>query len=245
MRTLRRASITTLFLLFAHAGCSSAFDMDVECDKLCLAAPGPTIPGISTLAPVALDSGALDPDGGLPALDGGVAGQLEGAVPGNAAPTVEWVAEMSFNDVLKQLPSVAENLSADVRLGSVSLSGTSSLDFIESLEVSLGHGPATSGASGSGAADGAKAGDESNSPGCQAAGTALRIAYFRRGESGAAGPSLDLVLVDPGLNLFDCMKDQPSRFHVTLTPRPGSMPTSDAPLVLRTCVGAETHLSYP
>ena len=158
---------------------------------------------------------------------------------------MEWVAEMSFNDVLKQLPSVAENLSADVRLGSVSLSGTSSLDFIESLEVSLSHGPATTGANGFGAADGAKSGDGSDSPGCGAAGASMRIAYFQRGESGATGASLDLVLVDPGLNLFDCMKDEPSRFHVILTPRLGSTPTSDTPLVLRTCVGAQTHLSYP
>jgi hypothetical protein len=243
MRTLRQAS---LFLLFAHAGCNSAVDFDVQCDKLCLAAPGPTIPGISSLAPMALDSGVVDPDGGLPALDGGVAGRPEGSLPDGVAPTVEWVAEMSFNEVLAQLPSVAANLSADVRLGSVSLSGTTSLDFIESLEVSLGHGPATTGASGANAADGTTGGGESDDgPGCGAAGTEMLVAYFRRGESGATGTSLDLALVDPGLNLFDCMKDLPSRFHVTLTPRTGSMPTSDTPLVLRTCVGAETHLSYP
>ena len=73
----------------------------------------------------------------------------------------------------------------------------------------------------------------------------MRIAYFQRSESGAAGASLDLALVDPALNLFDCMKDEPSRFRVTLTPRAGSMPMTDVPLTLRTCVGAETHVSYP
>lgn len=228
MSRLLRVTVSVLGLALVHAGCGSAVEVDVECEKLCLAAPGPTIPGVASLAPVVLDGGVVGMDGGALAIDGGLAGPLDGGGVVMVAPTVEWVAELSFNEVLKQLPSAAASLSADVRLRSVSLSSTASLDFVESLEVTLGPG-----------------GNPGGGPGCPTAGTALRIAYFQRAEGAATGSSLDLVLAAPALNLFDCLKDEPSQFHVTLTPRAGSMPTSDVPLALRTCVGAETHVSYP
>jgi hypothetical protein len=231
-----RVAVAAVVLLVAHAGCDSAVEVDVKCEKLCLAAPGPTLPGIPALVTV-VDGGVAGIDGGVTALDGGVPGQLGGPLPRSVLPTVEWVADLSFNEVLKHLPSAAANLSADVRLGSISLTSTSRLDFIESLEVTLSHGAATSPANG--------AGNSAGAPGCRTAGTAIRVAYFQRGEGAATGSSLELVLVDPALNLFDCMKDEPSRFRVTLNPRAGSMNLGDVPLALRTCVGAETHVSYP
>ena len=54
-----------------------------------------------------------------------------------------------------------------------------------------------------------------------------------------------MLLLNPALNLFDCMKDTPSSFHVKMTILPTAYPAADVPLTLGSCIGVQTHTSYP
>jgi hypothetical protein len=73
----------------------------------------------------------------------------------------------------------------------------------------------------------------------------MRVAYFQRSAGSPSGSTINLTMVAPDMNFFACMKDEPTRFDVKLSPRLGSVSTVDAPLTLGTCVGAATHLRYP
>ncbi|MGB8294529.1 MAG: hypothetical protein WCG85_03815 [Polyangia bacterium] len=230
------------FFVVGSAGCGSLVKVDVDCKKLCLANPGPTIPALSSVLPYPVDGAIPSSDGDN--WDGGFAGPLDSSLAGNSPtiPTLEWIAEIDFNSVLAQLPSAAAGLSADVRLASVTLASTTSLDFVDSIEVSMSHGTAS--ASGSASSD-EESVDGGTGPACRQAGPSVRVAYYQRIESSIAGPTIALIMVNPDLNMFDCMKDEPTNLDVKLTSRPGSAPANDAPLTLGTCIGAETHASYP
>jgi len=231
------------FFVVGSAGCGSLVKVDVDCKKLCLANPGPTIPALSSVLPYPVDGAIPSWDGG-DNWDGGFAGPPDSSLAGNSPtiPTLEWIAEMDFNSVLAQLPSAAASLSADVRLASVTLASTTSLDFVDSIEVSISRGTASGSGSKSSGEEGV---DGGAGRACRQAGLAMRVADYQRIESSIAGPTIDLILVNPDLNMFDCMKDEPTKFDVKLTPRPGFAPANDAPLILGTCIGAETHASYP
>jgi len=256
-------------------GCNSLVRIDVDCKKLCLTSPGPTIPGSSSLLPSGLDGATPDLgpsriDGTVSETakplaheDGGSAFGLDGmsstdvdagavlSVPDASipAPLIEWVAELRFNEVLGQLPSAAAGVSANVRLGAVSLASTTDLEFIDSVDVVLSHGraPVDGGAEGNEEPDaGVDAGESPNTPPCKAAGVGLLVAHFRRTDGvGFSGTSISLVVVDPKLNLFDCLKDEPGNFDVKMTLHQGAYPASDAPLSLDTCIAAEADLDFP
>jgi hypothetical protein len=242
----RPTMLPALLLISLKAGCGSSLaEVDVECKRLCLAEPGPTIPGVSTLALAARDAAGIAVDSWLAKSDGGLAGAFDAAIPGAVGFNFEWIANMNFNEVLAQWPSSAMSLSANLRLTSIALSSTRDLDFIESLEVLLSHGEARALGGTRTLTMAADAGLADDGLGCRNAGATLRVASFQRAEGWINGPTVALVVANPELNLFDCMKDEPSQFHVTLRSRPGGVPASDAPLTLGTCIGANTHLSYP
>jgi len=236
--------------LLVAGGCGPVVKVDIDCKQLCLAAPGPTIPGSSSTLAYSIDGAT--PDWGNGVWDGGLDGYLDGAVASNLPenlPSVRdlvWVAEMEFNQVLAQLPSAAVSLSADVRLTSVTLTSTTALDFIESVDVVMSHGTAnTEGDAPSSSGTSAASVDSGGGLSCKEAGSVLRVAYFRRNGDVAAGSTIDLVIVEPDLNVFDCIKDEPASFEVTLTPHLGLAPATDAPLSFGTCIGAETHTTFP
>ena len=208
----------------AALGCNPLVKIDVDCQKLCLTAPGPSLPGIPSLQPAGIDGAVFSiPDADIPSA------------------SIEWEAEMKFNEVLKQLPSAAANMSANVRLASVNLTSTTDLSFVDSVDVFLSHGQARADSGASTIVDG---GSPATLP-CKAAGSSLRVAYFRSPDAGVGGSTLNLVTVDPALNLFDCMKDDPSKFDVKMTFHPGAYPATTTPLTLSTCIGAQAHASYP
>jgi hypothetical protein len=66
---LRLAIAVVGSLAVGTFGCSSLADVDVKCEKLCLTAPGPTIPGLAALLPAGWDAGFLV-DGSLPPIPG-------------------------------------------------------------------------------------------------------------------------------------------------------------------------------
>jgi hypothetical protein len=239
-------SLAWLFPFFGAvaiaAGCKSVVEIDVDCPKLCLASAGPTLPGLASLtspnvdgaayAPLALDAGA-----GLALPDAGI---LQGSVT--------WEATMKFNDVLAQLPSAAVDVSVDVRLTSVSLTSTIDLSFIKSMRVSLsreqdalGRGSTTRDQVADAGGGDAVAGDS----GCREAGSSILVASYDNLAGGTSGAIIDLVNVVPEMNLFDCIKDTPAKFSVTMAFQAGSYPATDAPLPLSTCIGAQSHVSYP
>src|SRR5512140_1739119 len=95
-----RGSITAVFLLLWVAapmpGCSPAVQIDVDCSRLCLAAPGPTLPGLASLPPYAVDGAARD----LSSFDAGIGLVLPDA--GILSDLTTWKVTMRFNDVLAQ-----------------------------------------------------------------------------------------------------------------------------------------------
>src|SRR5512146_3173355 len=99
------------------AACSPLVKIDVQCDKLCLASPGPTLPGLSFFdagtavgpgapvdAPSALDSAVLDaPTVELAVEERSVLDAvgrlaLDAALPVIDA-TVAWLSTLEFNQV--------------------------------------------------------------------------------------------------------------------------------------------------
>ncbi len=231
--------LTPLFLL----GCHHLVKIDVDCPTLCLSSPGPTLPGFANDVPpgqIAALDGAV-PTLGEVVLDAGIS---EVVLPPLA---LAWFVEMDFNEVLRELPATAIGLSANVQVSSVRLTSTEDLSFIDSVDVFLGHdGLEHDGGGAATEPDGAPLDAGSSSPlACQAPGSSMQIAYFHRPENFPSSPSIDMVLLNPGLNFFDCMKDAPSRFDVKMTIRPTAYPAADVPLNLGTCIGVQTHASYP
>ena len=209
-------------------GCDHLVAIDVDCQKLCLTSPGPTLPGVPNQPLMALDAASV------PAI------------------TADWVAEMPFDEVLSQLPSAAAGLSANVRLSSVNLNSITDLSSIAAVDIFWGHG-ATRAATGRSMDVGANTGEDvvmdagadAAALRCRTAESSLRVAYFRASEADPSKTSLAMVIVNPDLNLFDCMKDSPTIFDVRMTLAPDVYPAADAPLTLATCVGAQTHVDYP
>jgi len=101
-----------------------------------------------------------------------------------------------------------------VRLASVTLASTTSLDFVDSIEVSMSHGTASASGSESSGEEGV---DGGTGRACRQAGLAMRVADYQRIESSIAGPTIDLIMANPDLNMFDCMKEEPTKFDVKLT----------------------------
>jgi hypothetical protein len=229
-------SIALLFPFFATAliaaGCNPAIEIDVDCPRLCLAAPGPTLPGLGSLTPSGIDAAAYD----LSAFDAGA----EAALPetGISSGSVTWSAIMRFNDVLGQLPGAAVDLSLDVRLTTVNLASTTDLSFTDSIRVLLSRQENLDGGTG-------RQGGNPGTSACRIAGSSMLVATYDRQTDEPSGNAITLVNLVSDMNLFECMKDTPAIFWVTMAFRPGSYPALDAPLTLSTCVSATSHVSYP
>jgi hypothetical protein len=228
---------TRLLALLAGAGCllggcKSAFEVQVDCPKLCLAAAGPSLRGTTSLLPSYFDAAAL----GISAFDGGT--RLDGSSPPDAATlpaSLEWEVTLRFNDVVAQLPTAAVDISLDLRLASVALSSTSDLSFITDLRVflrrtqSIGDGGARSSAAASTCWS-----QVSNNP----------IAVYQ-GQTAPSGPTINLVSLVPDINLFECVRDKPVKFLVDMGIEPSMYPPLDVPLSLSTCIGARSGATYP
>jgi hypothetical protein len=239
----RFMTLQVLLAIVTSAGCRSLIKIDVDCEKLCLDAPGPTPSAITKLLPPALQQAAAGWDGGVNSVDY-LDGLLDGAVASGltALPSAQWVVQMNFNDVLAQLPNAAVGVSADVRLTSVTLRNTTGLDFVDAVAVTLSHGTATAPLQLASSDDAVDAGSD---VGCEMAGSSLLVADFRRSEGDATRNQIDLLMTAAELNIFDCIKREPTLFTVKLSPRLATLPAADDPLVLGACVGALTKVSYP
>jgi hypothetical protein len=246
MACVRSSRLLAVVVLVGGAGCDSMVKVDIECRELCLATSGPTISASANPLPFPIDGSIPDwadgkLDGSFTGLGNGV-----GAVGSPVAAILEWDSEMDFNRVLAQLPSAIASLSAEVRLSSVTLSSTTSLEFIDSLEVQMSSGTSSTTRNAAGNSTSGTA-IEDGGPGssCREGGSTLRVAYFQRLEDSSQGQTIALVMVNPGLNMFDCLKDAPAQFKVKLIPRLGYAPATDAPLTLGACIGANTHAKLP
>ena len=223
-------------------GCKSVAEIDVDCPKLCLAAAGKPLPGLATFT-------SLIPDGAVYApfsLDAGAGLTLPDA--GILPSSTTWEAIMKFNDVLAQLPNAAVHMSADVRLTSVNLTSTTDLSFIKSMFVFLSReqNGLGSGSAATNLVDAGSGGDVvAGIADCRTLGSSVLVARYDNEAGGASGAVIDLVNVAPEMNLFDCMKDTPAKFSVTMAFHAGSYPATDVPLTLSTCIGAQSHVSYP
>jgi hypothetical protein len=228
---------TRLLALLAGAGCAlggckSVVEVQVECPRLCLSAPGPSLRGSASLLPSQLDAASL----GISAFDGGA--QLDASPSPDAAtlPTsLEWEATLRFNDVVAQLPTAAVDISLDLRLTSVALSSTSDLSFVTDLRVFLRRTQST--------ADGG-ARSSTPVPACWSQLSNNPIAIYQ-GQIVPTGPTINLVSLVPDINLFDCVKDRPAKFVVDMGIEPSLYPTLDVPLTLSTCIGARSGATYP
>lgn len=219
------------FAGFVSTGCKSLVEVDVQCPRLCLAAPGPSLPGSASLLPSRFDVDAS----GLPSWD---AGTVLDASPVPDAPTVQpsmqWDTILRFNDVIDQLPSTAVSISLDVRLTSVTLSSTRDLSFITDLRVFLTHVQAP--------VDGGRTSTSISS--CWDRISSNPIASYQS-QAAPIGPTIDLVNLVPTINLFDCIKDRPAKLVVDMGIEPSMYPPLDVPMTLSTCVGAQSTTSYP
>jgi hypothetical protein len=155
--------------------------------------------------------------------------------PGQAAPAIEWTTELPFHRLLDQLPSLANGITAEVRMVALELSSPVDLDFVDRLEVDLSQG--TRPGDGGGSADTGLA--------CTSPGVAMPLATYQAPLVPVATPVLPLALDEPGLNLFDCLKREKTTLHFRLIPRVGATPARDAPLAMRACIGAAVHTRFP
>ena len=213
-------------------GCKSAAEVDIQCPRLCLAAPGPTLRGSASLLPVALD--ATVPS--LPTVDGGSLPTVDGGTPFDASAahdaatipsSMPWEVTLRFNDVVKQLPTEAVSISLDVRLTSVTLSSTTDLSFITSLQVYLSRTQTF------------PDGGQTSIPDCWNRISTNPIAIYQS-QAVPVGGVISLVSLVPDINLFDCIKDRPAKFLVQMEVEPSMYPSLDVPLSFSTCVGAQT-----
>lgn len=237
-------------------GCKPALKVDIDCPKLCLAEPGPSLPGLARLLPQVADGAVpvwvqllahveMTADGGVASgFVDGIADAYPGislaASTGNAPALVaDWTVEADFDQVLAQVPSAAIDLSAKVRLSAVRLTSTEDLSFLESVEVFLSRG---SKVSQSRTATDARALAPS---GCKAESPGLPVATFRRPDIRSATPTVEMVIAEPELNLFECMKDAPSLFNLKMVIPAETYPVADTPLTLGACIGVQAQAGYP
>jgi hypothetical protein len=66
---LRLAPALAGLLVLGGLGCNSLAEVDVKCGKLCLTAPGPTVPGSSGLLPFGIDAGLPAQPDSSPSVD--------------------------------------------------------------------------------------------------------------------------------------------------------------------------------
>jgi hypothetical protein len=213
------------------SGCDHPVQLDIQCPRLCLAAPGPTLPGWGQIAPSGFDAAASDAH----LLDAEIEDAAGVTVAAAGVPTsIDWDATLRFNDVIAQLPSTTVNVSLEVRLASVTLSGPTDLSFIGGLRVFLSRAQVSpdGGSSATGQSD------------CWDRISTDPVASYD-GPTTSSGPSIELVNLVPDVNLFDCIKDMPAKFLVAMAIQPAGYPTSEVPLTLSTCVGAQTTATYP
>jgi hypothetical protein len=244
--------VCPLLLVVGDVSCSAPVKIDIESDRLCLNSPAQRLSALYGGNPADGSIPNWNPgragfvDGGSTlALDAGLGAFTDAGLPySQTVAVLDWHTEVQFNAVLAQLPSAAASLSADVRLKSMSLVSSESLDFIDQVVVTMSNGTV--------AAQGARTSNSGNSnvdasipSSCAVPGFSLRVAYFQRAQDSATGSVIELTRADPDRNIFDCMKDKPTQFDVKLTPHAGYVPTSDPTLTLATCVAADTHVSLP
>ncbi len=260
---MTRVTVGILAIALFAPGCSPVVKVDVQCDKLCMSSPGPTLPGFSSLDAAVQDGGAdpLDATESTAAdadevLDATIAApDVDRRLPidagiqeTNPAVAVEWLSILAFNDVLKQMPNGSSSDETKVLLTTLSLDSTENLDFVATVDVFIKRGGKADGpiSAKADAADGGVAADTgSGALPCETLGGMLSVAHFQPAGEASQGPHLPLGLLSPGLNLFNCVKDDPTEFHVAMTFRPGRHPERETPLVLSTCVRSESHMGFP
>jgi hypothetical protein len=257
------------FVSFAYAsfllGCSNLVKVDVDCPQICMTAQGPTLPGLDRYVPAGFDAAAVLSQLGIDADIGQIkdmvldAGSLLPALaaldasPGSASAaqaallspkTIEWNAKLEFNQVLKQLPIRALDLSANVQILSVHMSSSADLAFVDAIDVYLTRQGKKADA---GTADGGVTLPpvDGGTAACKTVGSTLHVASFRRAEGIAPGPTIGLSILLPDLNIFDCLKDAPASFTVKMDVVPAAFPFADIPLSLGTCMDVQTHVGYP
>jgi hypothetical protein len=152
--------------------------------------------------------------------------------------SITWDATVRFNEVLGQLPSAEVDLSVDVRLTSLNVASTTDLSFTDSIRVFLSRQEDLDGGTARQVGNNAVAA-------CTVAGSSMLVATYDRPGDGPSGPAVTLVNLVSDMNLFECLRDAPAIFSVTMGFRPGWYPAIDAPLSLATCVSAQSHASYP
>lgn len=230
-------------LLCLLAGCDGVLGAEVECDKICITAAGPMVPGLT-----------LPIDGGLP---DGLANQP---------------ATMEFNVPLAQLSRAVADVEVDATLKGLQLIGVNDLAFIAGAQVVL-HAGSTDGGSRSPDArlpdaasllpdaalaipvgtpvDGGSTPQLADDlPGvgqCLAGGSGLVVGTYHKPATATAGTgrTIDLEPIARGVNLYPCLRGVPSRFVVALDTAPAYLPATDTPLSLKVCIGAHASASLP
>jgi len=225
------------------AGCDGLVGAEVACDKICIQAVGPTVPGL-----------------GLP-IDGGLPDGL-GSQP----------ATMEFNVPLAQLSKAVAEVDVEATLTSLRLLGQADLAFVESAQVILRAGTTGGGArppdaSAPAAAkpapdaapvipagvpiDGGPipilADDLPNVGRCLPGGAGFLAATYRKPAAAAAsvGRSIDLEPTARGADVYPCLRGAPAKFAVVLGVAPAYLPATDTPVSLKVCIGAHASASYP
>jgi len=121
------------------------------------------------------------------------------------------------------------------------LASTTSLDFVDSIEVSMSHGTASASGSESSGEEGV---DGGHGRACRQAGLAMRVADYQRIESSiAVRPSTSSC--QPRSKYVRLHERGTHQVRRQADPAPLLRTANDAPLILGTCIGAETHASYP
>lgn len=247
LRMTAGLAVGTFLVMVFSAACNPIIKVDVSCEKLCISAPGPTLPGITSI-----DAGEYD--GGTYAVDASEntdvdSFALDAALPAAAdVDTVEWIAVVEFNQVLKEMPQGSVADQTKVLLTAISLSSSQSLEFVDAVDVSISRHltpSATDPARDSRQDGSALVASPTSTVVCAAVGARLLVAHFQRLAETASETQLPLELLAPELNIFDCMKDDPTEFQVKMAFRPGQHPIKDTPLLLSPCIRSETHLGIP
>jgi len=244
--------VCPLLLVVGDVSCSAPVKIDIESDRLCLTSPGQPLSALyggnllnGTIPNWTADYSGVVDAGSAFALDAGLEAFIDGGLlPSQTVVVLDWNTEVKFNAVLGQLPSAAASLSANVRLKSMSLVSSESLEFIDQVVVTMSNGTVFAQGSRTSISDNANV-DASIPSSCTTPGFSLQVASFQRAQDSATGSVIELTRADPDRNIFDCMKDKPTQFDVKLTPRSGYIPATDPTLTLTTCVGATTHVNLP
>lgn len=226
------------------AGCDGLVGAEVECDKICITAVGPTVPGLG-----------LPIDGGLP---DGLANQP---------------ATMEFNVPLAQLSKAVAEVDVEANLTSLRLLGQTDLAFVDSAQVILHAGITDGGVRPPDASvpDAAKpapdvavvttAGVPTAAGGpipiladelphvgrCLPGGSGFLAATYRKPATAAAsvGRGIDLEPTARGTDVYPCLRGAPAKFSVVLSVAPAYLPATDTPVSLKVCIGAHASASYP